>query len=75
MTYVDTVPLFGDADGEYVERKPDAAGDRVDCARTTASTSTPPGPTGWPATCSSLIDEEIQATTSTTATTTRRAGG
>ena len=61
MTYLDTDPIFGDDDGEYVERKPDASGDLVDLRQEDGVHFSQPGATRLARVMLDLIDEEIQA--------------
>jgi hypothetical protein len=72
MTYLDTHPMFGDEDGEYVERKPDDRGELVDLRQEDGVHLSQPGATRLARAMLGLIDEEIQAArrSSTTSSTT-----
>jgi hypothetical protein len=73
MTYLDTAPVFGDEDGEYVARKPNASGEVVDLRQEDGVHLSAPGAEILARVLLDLIDEEIQtgreasASTSTTA--------
>jgi len=77
MTYLDTVPIFGDQDGGYVERKPDDSGDLVDLRQEDGIHLSSPGAERLARVLLDLIDDEIQAATpppTTPKTTTTTAG-
>jgi hypothetical protein len=61
VTYLDTHPIFGDGDGEYVERKADAAGDLVDLRQEDGVHLSQPGATRLARIMLDLIDREIRA--------------
>ena len=61
MTYLDTHPIFGDASGDYVERKDDSGGDPVDLRQDDGVHLSQPGATRLARVMLGLIDEEIQA--------------
>lgn len=73
VTYLDIVPLFGDDDGRYVERKPDTAGDLVDLRQEDGIHLSSPGADQLARVLLDHIDDEIRA--STAATTSTTAGG
>jgi len=61
VTYLDTVTLFGDDDGRYVERKPNAAGDLVDLRQEDGIHLSSPGAEQLAHVLLDRIDEEIRA--------------
>ena len=61
MTFLDTRPIFGGADGEYVERKEDPSGELVDLRQEDGVHLSQPGAARLARTMLDLIDEEIQA--------------
>ena len=61
MTYLDTAPVFGDDDGDYVERKADPSGDLVDLRQEDGVHLSQPGAGLLARVMLDLIDEEIQA--------------
>jgi hypothetical protein len=61
MTYLDTRSIFGDDDGEYVERKPDADGELVDLRQEDGVHLSQPGATRLARVMLDLIDREINA--------------
>jgi lysophospholipase L1-like esterase len=61
VTYLDTVPTFGDDDGRYVERKPNASGDLVDLRQADGIHLSSPGADRLARVLLDHIDEEIQA--------------
>ena len=76
MTYLDTFPIFGDDQGEYLERKEDASGDLVDLRQEDGVHLSQPGASQLARVMLDMIDEEIQASrASPEATTTTRDGG
>jgi hypothetical protein len=68
VTYVDTVPLFGDESGRYVERKPDASGTPVIVRKDDGVHFNAAGADRLARHLLGLIDEELSATTTTEAT-------
>ena len=78
MTYLDTHPIFGDAEGDYVDRKKDAGGELVDLRQDDGVHLSQPGAARLARVMLDLIDEEIQAgrdsTSRSTSTTTAAAG-
>ena len=70
MTYLDTDPVFGDDDGEYVERKADPNGDLLDLRQDDGVHFSQPGATHLARVMLDLIDREIQASRSDPTTTT-----
>jgi hypothetical protein len=70
VTYLDTDPVFGDDDGEYVERKPDASRDLVDLRQADGVHFSQPGATRLARVMLDLIDQELQATRSDPSSTT-----
>lgn len=64
MTYLDTVPIFGDDDGSYVERKADASGDLVDLRQEDGIHLSSPGADRLARVLLDLIDDELQAAAS-----------
>lgn len=61
MTYLDTHPVFGAADGSYVEQKPDENGDLVDLRQDDGVHLSSPGARRLARVLLGLIDEEIRA--------------
>lgn len=61
VTYVDTVPLFGDADGAYVERLPDASGNEVGVRKADGIHFNAAGADRLARHLLDLLDREIQA--------------
>jgi hypothetical protein len=72
MTYFDTVPIFGDDEGRFVERLPNRNGDLVDLRQEDGIHLSSPGAERLARALLDRIDEEIQAAAATTTTT---AGG
>lgn len=70
MTYLDTDPLFGGGDGEYVERQPDPSGNVVDLRQEDGVHFSQPGATRLARVMLDLIDQEIQASRSGPSSTT-----
>ena len=69
MSFLDTHPIFGGADGRYVERKEDSSGDLVDLRQEDGVHLSQPGASRLARHMLSLIDEEIQAGRESTAST------
>jgi hypothetical protein len=63
VTYVDTHPLFGDDEGDYVARQADASGDLVDLRQDDGVHLSVPGAERLARALLDLIDDEIQAAT------------
>lgn len=61
MTFLDTHPTFGDENGDYVERKPDADGDLVDLRQDDGVHLSSPGAERLARVLLGLIDEEVRA--------------
>ena len=61
MTYLDTHEIFGDEDGDYVERKVDASGALVDLRQEDGVHLSQPGATRLARVMLDLIDQEIRA--------------
>jgi hypothetical protein len=61
MTFLDTRPIFGDEDGEYVERKADAGGELVDLRQDDGVHLSQPGAVRMARVMLELIDREIEA--------------
>lgn len=61
MSYVDTVPMFGDENGQYIERKPDESGDLVDLRQDDGVHLSSPGAERLARGLLALIDEKIEA--------------
>jgi hypothetical protein len=74
MSYLDTRPIFGDEDGEYVERKADPSGELVDLRQEDGVHLSSPGAARFARVMLDLIDREIQAGREAAATTTTAAG-
>jgi len=62
VTFVDTVPLFGDADGRYLERIADASGAEVDVRKPDGIHFNTAGADRLARHLLDLLDQEIQAT-------------
>ena len=61
MAFLDTVPIFGDEDGQYVERKPDRSGNVVSLRQDDGVHLSAPGANQLARVLLDLIDEEIRA--------------
>jgi hypothetical protein len=61
MTYLDTVPVFGDDNGDYVERKEDQSGDLVDLRQPDGIHLSSPGADRLARVLLDRIDDEIHA--------------
>ena len=61
MTYLDTRSIFGDEDGDYVERKADPGGELVDLRQADGVHLSQPGATRLARVMLDLIDREIRA--------------
>jgi uncharacterized protein len=68
MTYFDTGPVFGDENGDYVERKPNDSGDLVDLRQEDGVHLSSPGAELLAKELLARIDAEIQAGATTTTT-------